>query len=149
METYRVVLIVDDNTSLAEPLNPYLKDVFDLILIHTVPNQTAKDAFEHTEIDVMLFNMNCMKHKPAASTEEEQTDHHPDNGQEAIKWIRKIHRKYPETRIILLTSPEDVALAEKGVKSGAYDYVTMPWENTELERVLQKALDADEEREHQ
>lgn len=142
MDTFRIALIVDDNTSIAEPLQPCLNGMFDRVLIHTIPN-CVQDVLNATEVDVILFNMNCLKSgsEQSACHEEGQADSlQPDNGQDVLKWIRKVHRKYPESPIVLLTSPEDVKLAEKGVSSGAFDFVTMPWGNDELVRVLQRAI---------
>lgn len=145
MDIFRIALIVDDNTSIAEPLQPCLNGMFDRVLIHTIPNR-VQEILNTTEVDVILFNMNCMKSgcEQSACHEGVQADRlHPDDGQDVLKWIRKVHRKYPENPIVLLASPEDVKLAEKGVSSGAFDFVTMPWDNDSLVRVLQRAIGVD------
>ena len=44
-----------------------------------------------------------------------------------------------------MTAYADVKLAVKGLKSGAVDFVTKPWDNHELIRVLKDAVDASTE----
>lgn len=47
--------------------------------------------------------------------------------------------------MVLVTAYADVKLAVKGLKSGAADFVTKPWDNDELIRTLKDAVDASRE----
>ena len=40
-----------------------------------------------------------------------------------------------------MTAYADVQLAVRGMKSGAVDFVTKPWDNDELARILKDAID--------
>ena len=42
---------------------------------------------------------------------------------------------------LLVTAYADVKLAVRGLKTGAVDFVTKPWDNEELVRVLKDAID--------
>ena len=48
---------------------------------------------------------------------------------------------YPDIPVVLVTAYADVKLAVRGLKTGAVDFVTKPWDNEELVRVLKDAID--------
>ncbi len=52
--------------------------------------------------------------------------------------FRRLHAHIP---VVLITAFADVQLAIKGLKSGAADFVTKPWDNDELIRTLKDAID--------
>lgn len=52
-----------------------------------------------------------------------------------------IHRQHPDIPVVLVTAYADVKLAVRGLKTGAVDFVTKPWDNEELVRVLKDAID--------
>ena len=60
-------------------------------------------------------------------------------------WLQAIHRRHPDTPIVLMTAYADVKLAVKGLKSGAADFITKPWENDELIRILKDCVDCSQE----
>ena len=63
------------------------------------------------------------------------------SGQEGMIWLSAIHRKHPDIPVILMTAYADVKLAVRGLKNGATDFITKPWDNDELVRVLKDAID--------
>ena len=56
-------------------------------------------------------------------------------------WLTAIHRRFPDIPIVLITAYADVKLAVRALKNGAADFVTKPWDNEELIRVLKDAID--------
>ena len=64
-----------------------------------------------------------------------------NSGQEGMIWLSAIHRKHPDIPVILMTAYADVKLAVRGLKNGATDFITKPWDNGELVRVLKDAID--------
>ena len=68
-----------------------------------------------------------------------------NNGQEGLLWVQAVHRRHPHIPIVLMTAYADVKLAVKGLKSGAVDFVTKPWDNHDLIRTLKDAVDAGSE----
>lgn len=64
-----------------------------------------------------------------------------NSGQEGMIWLSAIHRKHPDIPVILMTAYADVKLAVRGLKNGATDFITKPWDNDELVRVLKDAID--------
>ena len=54
-------------------------------------------------------------------------------------------KRHPGTPVVLMTAYADVQLAVKGLKNGAADFVTKPWDNDDLVRVLKDAIDKNRE----
>ncbi len=54
-------------------------------------------------------------------------------------------RQHPQTPVVLLTAYADISLAVKGLKNGAADFITKPWDNDELVRKLKDVLDMQNE----
>ena len=61
--------------------------------------------------------------------------------QDGLLWIRMFHRQNPSIPVVLVTAYADVKLAVRGLKTGAVDFVTKPWDNEELVRVLKDVID--------
>jgi len=56
--------------------------------------------------------------------------------------LEKIIAYYPSTPVILITAHGTVATAVDAMKKGAFDYVTKPFDQSELKRVIQNAVKA-------
>lgn len=63
-----------------------------------------------------------------------------NSGQDGLLWLAPSAGSRPHP-VVLITAFADVQLAIKGLKSGAADFVTKPWDNDELIRVLKDAID--------
>ena len=68
-----------------------------------------------------------------------------NSGQEGLLWLRTIRKQHPQTPVVLLTAYADVNLAVKGLKNGAADFITKPWDNDELVHKLKDVLDMQSE----
>ena len=130
MANYGTILVVDDNTSVFTTLEICLDGVFDRFLTLTDPKNILL-TLEQEEVDVILLDMNFSLGV--------------NNGQEGLLWVHAIHRRHPDVPIVLMTAYADVKLAVKGLKSGAVDFITKPWDNHELIRVLKDAIDSNTE----
>lgn len=130
MAKYGNVLVVDDNESIFTTLEICLDGVFERILTLTTPEKILA-TLEQEHIDVILLDMNFSLGV--------------NNGQEGLWWVQAVHRRHPNVPIVLMTAYADVKLAVKGLKSGAVDFVTKPWDNHELIRVLKDAIDVNTE----
>lgn len=56
--------------------------------------------------------------------------------------LESCHANIP---VVLITAYADIQLAIKGLKSGAADFITKPWDNDELIRTLKDAIDRSQE----
>lgn len=126
MTNYGTLLVVDDNPAIFTTLEICLERVFGKIVTLTTPDAILA-TLEQEKVDVILLDMNF-----SLGT---------NNGQEGLIWVQAIHRRHPNIPIVLMTAYADVKLAVKGLKSGAVDFVTKPWDNHELIRVLKDAVD--------
>lgn len=126
----RTILVVDDNKGILTALKICLDGVFDRILTLSSPEEVLSTLQQET-IDVVLLDMNFSLGM--------------NSGQEGMMWLQAIHRRHPDTPIVLMTAYADVRLAVRGLKAGAVDFVTKPWDNDELIRTLKDAVDAGRE----
>lgn len=127
---YHTILVVDDNKAILTALKICLEGVFDRILTLTSPDEVLP-LLQQEDVDIILLDMNFSLGV--------------NTGQEGMMWLQAIHRRHPDTPIVLMTAYADVKLAVKGLKSGAADFITKPWENDELIRILKDCVDCSQE----
>ena len=121
---------MDDNPSILTAMRYLLEDIFERVLTLTQPTDILKTMAQE-ETDIVLLDMNF-----ALGV---------NSGQEGLLWLRAIRKQHPQTPVVLLTAYADVALAVRGLKSGAADFITKPWDNDELVRKLKDVLDMQRE----
>lgn len=63
-----------------------------------------------------------------------------NDGEEGIDLLRKIKLLNPRLPVILITAWGSVELAVKGMKFGASDFVTKPWNNTQLLKIIETSI---------
>jgi len=61
--------------------------------------------------------------------------------QNLVSLLKRFHKKYPKTQIILFVKEENIALAVETLKSGTYQYVKMPVSDAELKLIIEMAID--------
>src|SRR5574344_131819 len=127
---YGTILVVDDNPAILTAVKICLIDVFDRIITLSTP-ESIMTTIQQEHVDVILLDMNFTLGV--------------NSGQEGMLWLMTIHRKHPDIPVVLVTAYADVKLAVKGLKNGAVDFVTKPWDNDELIRVLKDAIDNSKE----
>jgi len=125
-EKYGTILIVDDNTAILTSLKICLAGAFDKIITLSTPD-TILSTLQQEEINIVLLDMNFTLGV--------------NSGQDGLLWLRTIKKHHPDIPVVLITAYADVQLAVRGLKTGAADFVTKPWDNDELVRVLKDAID--------
>lgn len=123
---YGTILIVDDNPAILTALKICLADVFEHVLTQSNPDGVLA-LLQQERVDVILLDMNFTIGM--------------NSGQEGLMWFRSIHRLHADIPVVLVTAFADVQLAVKGLKAGAADFITKPWDNDELIRTLKDAID--------
>lgn len=126
MTNYGTILVADDNPAILTAVKICLGSVFKRIITHNSP-ETVLAVMQQEHVDVILLDMNFSLGV--------------NSGKEGMMWLQAIHRRHPDVPIVLMTAYSDVQLAVRGLKSGAADFITKPWENDELIRVLKDAVD--------
>lgn len=127
---YNTLLAVDDNPAILTAVKICLKGVFENIITLSKPD-TILTVLQQEDIDVILLDMNFSLGV--------------NSGQDGMIWLQTIHRRHPNIPVVLITAYADVKLAVRALKNGATDFVTKPWNNDELIRVLKDAIDKSKE----
>ena len=130
MNTYGTILVADDNAAILTAMKYLLADAFDQVLTTSQPDDIMK-LMAQQPIDMVLLDMNFSSGV--------------NSGQEGIFWLRAIKKRHPDVPVVLLTAYADIALAVKGLKNGASDFITKPWDNDDLLRKLKDVLDVQHE----
>lgn len=123
---YGTLLVIDDNPSILTALKICLGNTFERILTLSRPD-TAPTLLQQEQVDLILLDMNFSLGV--------------NSGQDGLLWLRTFRRLHAHIPVVLITAFADVQLAIKGLKNGAADFVTKPWDNDELIRVLKDAID--------
>lgn len=61
-------------------------------------------------------------------------------GEDGIALLRKVKVFLPDTPVILITAWGSIELAVEGIKTGAFDFITKPWNNRVLLQRIETAL---------
>lgn len=129
-ERFGTILIVDDNVAILTALKICLEGVFDRIITLTSPDKILS-TLQQEDVSLVLLDMNFSLGV--------------NSGQDGLLWLRTIKKHHPNLPVVLITAYADVQLAVKGLKSGAVDFVTKPWDNDELIHTLKDAVDNNDE----
>lgn len=127
---YGTILVADDNPAILTAVKICLRNVFERILTLSSPDSILA-TLQQEHVDVILLDMNFSLGV--------------NSGQDGMLWLSAIHRRHPDIPVVLVTAYADVKLAVRGLKNGATDFVTKPWDNDELIRVLKDATDKTKE----
>lgn len=127
---YNTILIVDDNPAILTALKICLGGVFTRIVTLSSTDRLVATMSEE-QVDVVLLDMNFSLGV--------------NTGQDGLFWLRTLKKLHPDTPAVLMTAYADVQLAVKGLKNGAADFVTKPWDNDELVRTLRDAVEKSRE----
>ena len=125
-EKLETILIVDDNIAILTALKICLEDVFGRIITLSTPDNILA-TLQQEDVSLVLLDMNFTLGV--------------NSGQDGLLWLRTIKKHHPDVPVVLITAYANVQLAVRGLKTGAADFVTKPWDNDELIRVLKDAVD--------
>lgn len=125
-ENYGTILIVDDNVAILTALKICLDGVFEKIITLSTPDSILS-TLQQEEVSLVLLDMNFTLGV--------------NTGKDGLLWLRTIRKHHPDVPVVLITAYADVQLAVRGLKTGAADFVTKPWDNDELIRILKDAID--------
>lgn len=128
---YNTIVVVDDNPTILTALKICLTAEFERIVTLTSPDTLVSTLSNGEQVDVVLLDMNFSLGV--------------NSGQDGLFWLRTLKKLHPDTPVVLMTAYADVQLAVKGLKNGAADFVTKPWDNDELVRTLRDAVEKNRE----
>ncbi len=113
-----MILIADDDDSVRLSLSLLLKRAgYDVKAVST-PGEVLAEI-RRTRLSLIMLDMNFTLSV---------------SGEEGIELLRKCKVFQPDTPVILITAWGSIPLAVEGMQSGAFDFITKPWDNTDLLR---------------
>ena len=119
------LLVVDDNRSVLAAVKLLAEIKFDRVITTTSPSRIPSLLREETP-DCVLLDMNFTS--PVT------------NGNEGLYWLSEIRRISPTTPVVLFTAYAEIELAVQGLKEGAVDFISKPWNNARLLQTLLNAV---------
>lgn len=119
------LLVVDDNRSVLAAVKLLAEIKFDRVITTTSPSRIPSLLREETP-DCVLLDMNFAS--PVT------------NGNEGLYWLSEIRRISPTTPVVLFTAYAEIELAVQGLKEGAVDFISKPWNNARLLQTLLNAV---------
>ena len=126
MDKYGKLLAVDDNPAILTALRLCLGGAFEGVVALSDPAKILS-VMERENISVVLLDMNFTLGM--------------NTGHDGLLWLRTIRKKFPHIPVVLLTAYGEIGLAVKGMKEGAADFVTKPWDNNKLLGILREAVE--------
>lgn len=120
MHERKQILVADDEPNLRKVLSAQLtKDGYDILLAED--GEAAIEMLESNHVDVVVSDLRMPK----------------QDGMAVLKWAVE-HR--PDVPVVLITAHGTIDNAVEALKMGAFDYITKPFDRTELKNTIQKAI---------
>jgi two-component system, NtrC family, response regulator len=122
-----MILLVDDDPSVTASLGLLLKRNGHPTRAAASP-QEALEVVAGQELDLVIQDMNFSR----------GTEGTP--GEEGLELLGKIRELRPHLPVVLITAWGSISLAVEGMKAGAADFVTKPWNNAQILQSVETAL---------
>lgn len=120
-----MILIIDDDAVVRSSLTFLLKRAG--FMPEAVPGpKEAIEIIRGTEPELILMDMNFTL---------------TTTGEEGIQLLRQVKLFRPDVPVILMTAWGSISLAVEGMRLGAFDFITKPWNNLVLLKSIHTALD--------
>jgi DNA-binding NtrC family response regulator len=120
-----MILIIDDDYSITASLGLLLKQAGHRAVTAATPSEAVRQLERHA-ISLVLQDMNFSR----ATT-----------GEEGLVLLKRIKALYPELPVLLITAWGSIELAVAGMKAGAADFITKPWNNDQILLAVDTALE--------
>ena len=113
------ILVADDEPNLRRVLSAQLhRDGYEVIAVED--GQAALEALEAHHVDVIITDLRMPR-------------------VDGMELLKKVTHTYPDVPVIMITAHGTVDTAVEALKLGAFDYITKPFEQSELRNVVAKA----------
>jgi two-component system, NtrC family, response regulator len=120
-----MILVVDDDIAVRSMLSLLLRqNGFEVIAVAS-PSEAMEQVRRSTPL-LILMDMNY-----TADT----------SGEEGITLLKQVKIFCPDVPVILITAWGSIHLAVRGMKAGAFDFITKPWSNETLVATVKRAVE--------
>ncbi len=113
------ILIVDDERGSRESLRMVFGKDYELSLAPDAAQ--ARDVMKDRSIDLVLLDVNMP-------------------GQDGVTFLKELSDLYPNTPVIMISASTNVRPVVESIRSGAFDFVTKPFDVSDLRRMVERAL---------
>ena len=120
-----MILVVDDDAAVRMSLKLLLSRAGYEVELADGP-AAAMEIVRATEPQLVLLDMNFSR---------------DTSGIEGLTLLKQIKIFRPDTPVILMTAWGSIPLAVEGIKTGALDFISKPWDNRALLRTIATAID--------
>jgi len=124
-----MILICDDDATVRTSLTLVLKRAGYEVATASTPREVI-DFVRQTCPELILMDMNYSQ---------------TTTGEEGLQLLAEVRVFCPDVPVILITAWGSIGLAVKGIKAGAFDFITKPWNNLMLLNSIQTALQLSEQ----
>lgn len=121
----KMILIIDDDSAIRSSLSLMLKRAGYEPKTATGPRE-AMAVVRAEALQLILMDMNF-----SLSTD----------GEEGLTLLKQVKLFRPDVPVMLMTAWGSINLAVKGMRAGAFDFVTKPWNNAGLMQRIETALE--------
>ncbi len=128
-----MILIVDDDDAIRTSLT-YLLSKAGYSATSVASPREAIDVVRHDTPELILMDMNFSR---------------TTTGDEGITLLKQVKIFAPKTPVILITAWGSISLAVEGMKAGAFDFITKPWDNISLLKSIETAIELSHPKEEQ
>ena len=119
-----MLLIVDDDIAIQTSLSLLFRREGFAVRVADGPYET-RELLETETPDAILLDMNF-----SVDT----------SGDDGLRLLRYIRERLPNVPVLLITGWGSIELAVQGMKAGANDFITKPWQNTHLVESVRTAI---------
>lgn len=119
-----MIVIVDDDIAVRTSLRFMLEEEGYEVELFEKPEQVLTFV-RSSEPELIIMDMNFTR---------------DTSGKEGIELLQKVKIFTPQTPVILITGWGSIDLAVNGMRLGAFDFITKPWDNENILRSIKTAL---------
>lgn len=123
-----MILVIDDDAAVRMSLKLLLGRHGHEVTVASSPDE-AMEVIHASRPDLVILDLNFSR----ATT-----------GDEGLALMRRIRVFHPGLPVILITAWGSIPLAVEGIRSGAFDFITKPWDNATLLARVDSALSLSE-----
>ncbi len=123
-----MILVVDDDKSIRLSLKLILeRNEFEVVLAEE-PSAAIQVIRDNSAVELVLMDMNYNTYRTSSN-----------DGEEGLTLLKQIKVFRPDVPCILMTAWGTIDLTVRGMRAGAFDFITKPWDNGVLLERIQTA----------
>jgi EAL domain-containing protein (putative c-di-GMP-specific phosphodiesterase class I)/AmiR/NasT family two-component response regulator len=121
------LLIIDDDAQMRDLLRDFLSRSYDCVTANSAEDAlalTATESFDLILSDIMMARMN------------------------GLEMIPQILNLAPQAAVVMISGQRNIDFAIQSMRAGAFDFITKPFDLSEVDVVIRRALDNAKRRNH-